>query len=58
MSLRKQVEDTRSVIGSQGLLQMMREREDVRRNSASLRGSIDDLQKAQTDAAARALSRL
>ena len=53
VSLRKQVEETRSVIGSEGLLQMMRELEDMRRNSASLRGSIDELQKAQSDAAAQ-----
>ncbi len=51
--LRKQLEETRSVISSEGLLQMMRELEDMRRNSASLRGSIDELQKAQSDAAAQ-----
>jgi DNA repair exonuclease SbcCD ATPase subunit len=53
-SLRKQVEETRSVISSEGLLQMMRELEEVRRNSASLRGSIEELQKAQADSAAQA----
>lgn len=53
VSLRKQVEDTRSVMSSEGLLQLMRGLEDVRRNSASLRGSIDELQKAQSDAAAQ-----
>jgi chromosome segregation ATPase len=51
--LGKDVADTRAVISSEGLLQLMREVEDVRRNSASLRGSIDELQKAQVDAAAR-----
>jgi septation ring formation regulator EzrA len=54
VSLRKQVEDTRTVMSSEGLLQLMRGLEDVRRNSASLRGSIDELQKAQSDAAAQA----
>jgi chromosome segregation ATPase len=53
-TLRKQVEETRSVVGSQGLLQMMRELEDVRRNSASMRGSIEELQKGQVDAAEQA----
>lgn len=53
-TLRKQVEETRSVISSEGLLQMMRELEDVRRNSASLRGTIEELQKAQADSAAQA----
>ena len=49
--LRKQVEETRAVITSESMLQMMRGLEDVRRNSASLRGSIDELQKAQADSA-------
>ncbi|MBI3530336.1 MAG: hypothetical protein HY067_20515 [Betaproteobacteria bacterium] len=53
-TVRKQVEDTRSVLSSEGLLQMMRELEGVRRNSASLRGSIEELQKAQADSAAQA----
>ena len=48
-TMRKQVEETRAVITSEGLLQMMRGLEDLRRNSASLRGSIDELQKAQAD---------
>lgn len=52
-TLRQQVEETRSVISSEGLLQLMRELEDVRRNSASLRGSIEELQKAQADSAAQ-----
>ena len=52
-TLSKQVEQTRSVISSEGLLQMMRELEDVRRNSASLRGSIEELQQAQVDAATK-----
>ncbi len=50
-ALRKQVEETRAVISSEGMLQMMRGQEDLRRNSASLRGSIDELQKAQADSA-------
>lgn len=53
-TLRKQVEETRSVINSEGLLQMLRDLEDVRHNSASLRGSIEELQKAQADSAAQA----
>jgi chromosome segregation ATPase len=53
VGLRKQVEDTRSVMSSEGLLQLMRGVEDLRRSSASLRGSIDELQKAQNDAAAQ-----
>ncbi|HEX9450653.1 MAG TPA: YbgF trimerization domain-containing protein [Burkholderiales bacterium] len=51
--MRKQVEDTRAAMGSESLLQMMRELEDMRRNSASLRGSIDELRKAQADSAAQ-----
>jgi TolA binding protein trimerisation len=51
--MRKQVEDTRAVLGSEGLLQMMRELEDMRRNSASMRGLIDELRKAQADTAAQ-----
>ncbi len=35
-------------------MQMMRELEGVRRNSASLRGTIEELQKAQADSAAQA----
>lgn len=54
VALRKQVEDTRSVMSSEGLLELMRGLEDVRRNSASLRGAIDELQKAQDDAAVQA----
>jgi predicted nucleic acid-binding Zn-ribbon protein len=53
-TLRKQVEETRSVISSAGLLQMLREIEDVRRNSASLHGTIEELRKAQADSAAQA----
>ncbi|MEO8004196.1 MAG: YbgF trimerization domain-containing protein [Betaproteobacteria bacterium] len=51
VALRKQVEDTRSVMSSEGLLELMRGLEDVRRSSASLRGSIEELEKAQSDAA-------
>jgi len=50
-ALRKQVEDTRAVVTSEGMLQMMRSQEDLRRNAAALRGSIDELQKAQADSA-------
>ena len=48
-TMRKQVDETRAVITSEGLLQMMRGLEDQRRSTASLRGSIDELQKAQAD---------
>jgi len=50
-ALSKEVAETRALINSEGLLQLMREVEDLRRNSASLRGSIDELQKSQADAA-------
>ena len=50
-TLNKQVEETRSVISSEGLLRLMREQEEARRNSAALRGSIEELQKSQMDAA-------
>jgi chromosome segregation ATPase len=52
-TMRKQVDDTRAALGSGGLLQMMREMEDMRRSSAVLRGSLDELQKAQADSAAQ-----
>jgi chromosome segregation ATPase len=52
-TMRKQVDDTRAMLGSGGLLQMMREMEDMRRGSAALRGSIDELQKAQADSSAQ-----
>ena len=54
VTLGKQVEETRAVITSEGLLQLMRDQEDARRNSAALRGSIEELQKAQMDAATQA----
>jgi predicted nucleic acid-binding Zn-ribbon protein len=53
-TLSKQVEETRSVISSEGLLQMMRELEDERRDSATLRGSIEELHRAQMDSATQA----
>ena len=52
-TLGKQLEETRSVISSEGLLQIRRELEDGRRTSASLRGSVDELQKAQADSVER-----
>lgn len=52
-ALGKQVADTRSVISSEGLLQMMRELEDSRRTTAALRGLVEELQKAQSDSAAQ-----
>ncbi|HKB83523.1 MAG TPA: YbgF trimerization domain-containing protein [Burkholderiales bacterium] len=53
-ALRGQVEETRSVISSEGLLQLMREMEDMRRSSASLRGLIDELQQAQANSTEQA----
>ena len=50
-ALSKEVADTRALINSEGLLQLMREVEDLRQNTALLRGSIEELQKAQADAA-------
>src|SRR3954471_3638649 len=50
-ALSKEVADSRALINSEGLLQLMREVEDLRHNSAMLRGSIEELQKAQADAA-------
>jgi chromosome segregation ATPase len=52
-ALNKQVTETRALVSSEGMLQLMREVEDIRRNSASLRGSLDELQKAQSDSAAQ-----
>lgn len=52
-ALSKQVTETRALVSSEGMLQLMREVEDIRRNSASLRGSLDELQKAQSDTAAQ-----
>jgi chromosome segregation ATPase len=52
-TLRGQLEDTRSLISSEGLLQLMRELESVQRDAASLRGSVEELQHAQTDVATR-----
>ena len=52
-ALGKQVADTRSVISSEGLLQMMRDLEDSRRTTAALRGLVEELQKAQSDSAAQ-----
>ena len=51
--LGKQIADTRSLINSEGLLQLMRDVEDMRRSTASLRGLIDELQKTQSDSAAQ-----
>lgn len=52
-ALSKQVADTRAVLSSEGLLQMMRELEDSRRTTAALRGLVEELQKAQSDSAAQ-----
>ena len=50
-TLRKQVEQSRPVVDTEGLLQVTREGEDVRRNSASMRGSIEERQNVQADSA-------
>jgi predicted nucleic acid-binding Zn-ribbon protein len=54
VTLSKQVDETRSLISSEGLLQLMRDLEDMRRNAAALRGSIDELQMAQSDSSMQA----
>ncbi|CAN0463787.1 unnamed protein product, partial [Phaeothamnion confervicola] len=53
-TLGKQLEETRSIISSEAMLQMMRQVEDQRRDAAGLRGSIEELQKGQADAATQA----
>jgi hypothetical protein len=51
--LSKQLTETRALVSSEGMLQLMREVEDIRRNSAALRGSLMSMQKAQSDSAAQ-----
>jgi chromosome segregation ATPase len=52
-TLRGQVEETRSVLNSKGLLDLMRQVENSRRDTAALRGTIEELQQAQSEAAVR-----
>jgi chromosome segregation ATPase len=52
-TLRAQVEETRSVINSRGLIDLMRQVEGVRRETAVLRGSIEEMQQGQSEAAGR-----
>lgn len=53
VTLRAQVEETRSVINSRGLIDLMRQVESTRRETAILRGSVEEMQQAQTEAAGR-----
>jgi len=53
-TLRVQVDETRSVINSEGLMKLQRELQGVQRDTAVLRGSIEDLQHAHSEAASRA----
>lgn len=53
-TLRTQVEETRKVFSSDAMLKMMRDVQGVQRETAALRGTIDDLQHAQSEAASRA----
>jgi chromosome segregation ATPase len=53
-TLQVQVSETRSIISSEGLLKLMRELQGVQRDTAALRGAIEELEHGQTEAAARA----
>lgn len=53
-ALRSQVEEARKVFSSDSMLKMMRDVQGVQRETAVLRGTIDDLQHAQNEAASRA----
>jgi predicted nucleic acid-binding Zn-ribbon protein len=52
-TLQVQVTETRSVISSEGLLKLMREVQGVQRDTAALRGAIEELEHGQTEAATR-----
>lgn len=51
--LRSQIEETRSVISSEGLLGLMRDLQSVQRDTAVLRGLLEELQHAQIEATGR-----
>jgi chromosome segregation ATPase len=53
-TLRGQVDETRKVFSSDAMLKMMRDLQSVQRDTAVLRGAIDDLQHGQAEAATRA----
>lgn len=53
-TLQGQVSETRAVLGSEGLLKLMRDLQGVQRDTAALRGSIEELEHGQTESAARA----
>ncbi len=55
-TLQGQVAETRSVISSEGLLKLMRDLQGVQRETAVLRGSVEELEHGQTEASARAKS--
>ena len=52
-TLQGQVAETRAIISSEGLLKVMRDLQGVQRDTAALRGSIEELEHGQTEAAAR-----
>lgn len=52
-TMRKQLDETRAVIGSEAMLQLMRQLDGVQSDAASLRGSLEELQQAQTEASTR-----
>lgn len=53
-TLQGQVAETRAVISSEGLLKLMRDLHGVQRETAALRGSVEELEHGQTEASARA----
>lgn len=52
-TLQGQVAETRTIISSEGLLKLMRDLQGVQRDTAALRGSIEELEHGQTAAATR-----
>ena len=55
-TLQGQVAETRAVISSEGLLKLMRDLQSVQRETAVLRGSMEELEHGQTEASVRAKS--
>ena len=55
-TLQGQVAETRSVISSEGLLKLMRDLQGVQRETAALRGSVEELEHGHAEASARAKS--
>ena len=52
-TLQVQVTETRAVISSEGLLKLMRDLQSVQRDTAGLRGTIQELENGQAEAATR-----